>query len=238
MNGVLRVTACLVLVLPAVERPAISSLSPSAVVAGDTGFWLTVRGSGFVQGSIIRIDGEERTTTFMSAATIAASILASDISRVGVRQVSVQTPLGSTSPSSPLTVTAPPPAPRLISIAPTTITAGGPAIRLTVTGADFADTSLVEIDGETRPTFDVSATTLVAHVSASDRAAAGTLRIRVVTPAPGGGASRAAEMRITPGATEGTDRPGPQKAQSSEPGPQKAQIAQGHRKHRTNRPRP
>lgn len=186
------------LLLANVQAPVISSLSPSTVVAGSETFWLTVNGSGFVPGSVVRIDGAERTTTFLSTARVAASISSHDISRVGVRQISVQTPTGDASPALPLTIVAPPSAPKLLRISPTTVTAGGPAFRLSVSGTDFAPNSLIEIDGSTRTTFDSTPTSLTTEVSAEETATAGARRIRVVTPAPGGGTSEPVELTIRP----------------------------------------
>jgi len=177
------------------QSPSISSLSPSHVVAGDTSFWLTVNGSGFVQGAVVQLDGADRTTTYLSPTRIAALIAANDISRTGVRQVTASTPMG-VSAALPLTVIAPPPVPKVLSLSPVSIAAGGPAFRLTVTGSGFAPTSLIDIDGETRATFEATATTLVTGISAEERTTPGIRRVRVVTPPPGGGTSAAIELRI------------------------------------------
>ncbi len=176
----------------------IASVSPSTVIAGDVAFWLTVNGSGFDRDSVVRLDGVSRTTTFLSPTKIAASIVAGDISSAGTRQVSVHSTTGGQSHSLPLTIVAPPPAPKMNSISPATIAAGGSEFRLTVTGTDFVAASLIEIDGVTYPTFDGTATRLTAVLPASERATAGTRRIRIVTPAPGGGASEYAELTILP----------------------------------------
>jgi len=56
----------------------IASTSPSTAIAGDVAFWLTVHGSGFDRDSVVRLDGADRTTTFMSPTTVAGSIMATE----------------------------------------------------------------------------------------------------------------------------------------------------------------
>lgn len=72
--------------------PAATSLSPAAVIAGDPGFALTVNGSGFVYGSVVRWSGSDRPTTFVSASKLTAAIPATDITSAGTASVTVFTP--------------------------------------------------------------------------------------------------------------------------------------------------
>ena len=51
----------------------------SSVIAGDPDFTLTVNGSGFVYGSVVRWNGADRPTTLISASQLKAAIPASDI---------------------------------------------------------------------------------------------------------------------------------------------------------------
>ena len=72
--------------------PLISLLSPDNVTAGGAGFTLTVTGSGFVPGSVVRWNGSNRTTTFVSSTELEAEILAADIAREGTVEVTVFNP--------------------------------------------------------------------------------------------------------------------------------------------------
>jgi hypothetical protein len=72
--------------------PAVSSLSPAATMAGGAGFTLTVNGSSFTNASVVRWNGSNRATTFLSATQLQAAIAAADIAAVGTAQVSVFTP--------------------------------------------------------------------------------------------------------------------------------------------------
>ena len=88
--------------------PVASSLSPSSANAGAPGFTLTVNGSGFVSSSMVRWNGADRATTFVSASQLRAAIAASDMAAAGPVPVGVFTaaPGGGTSASQTFTVTA------------------------------------------------------------------------------------------------------------------------------------
>jgi len=72
--------------------PVLSGVSPVSVIAGDPGFTLTVNGEGFVYGSVVRWNGEDRPTTRVSATKLTAAIPGSDILTAGSAQVTVFSP--------------------------------------------------------------------------------------------------------------------------------------------------
>jgi glucose/arabinose dehydrogenase len=84
--------------------PAASSLSPAAVIAGDPDFGLTVNGSGFVYGSVVRWNGADRPTALVSASKLLASIPASDILGAGTAAITVFTPAPGGGTSATLTL--------------------------------------------------------------------------------------------------------------------------------------
>jgi glucose/arabinose dehydrogenase len=84
--------------------PALSGVTPPAVIAGDPGFTLTVNGSGFVYGSIVRWNGEDRPTTRVSANQLTATIGAADILTAGSASVTVFSPVPGGGTSSAGTV--------------------------------------------------------------------------------------------------------------------------------------
>jgi uncharacterized protein (TIGR03437 family) len=63
--------------------PKIDSLSPARGDAGGAAFTLTATGSGFVAGTSIRWNGQERPTRFVDATHVAADIPASDVAVAG-----------------------------------------------------------------------------------------------------------------------------------------------------------
>jgi hypothetical protein len=92
-----------------VAVPFVSDVSPTAVRPGGPGFDLTVRGANFVPSSIVRWNGADRATTFVSSRELTATIPASDIATAGTAEVGVFNggPGGGASDPACLTVTAP-----------------------------------------------------------------------------------------------------------------------------------
>jgi hypothetical protein len=88
--------------------PTTSSISPTSKSVGDTGFNLTVNGTNFVSTSVVKFNGSDRTTTYISATQLTASILTSDLTTVGTFPITVfnPTPGGGTSGSKTFTVNA------------------------------------------------------------------------------------------------------------------------------------
>jgi hypothetical protein len=73
---------------PFVNQP----LVPSAVAPGSLGFTLTVNGTGFVSCSVVRWNGSPRTTTFVTASQLTASIGATDVAVAGTATITVTSP--------------------------------------------------------------------------------------------------------------------------------------------------
>ena len=72
--------------------PAITSLSPTGVVAGSGALTLTVNGTGFVSGATVSFGGANKTTTFVSSTQLTAAILTADVATVGTPAVVVTNP--------------------------------------------------------------------------------------------------------------------------------------------------
>jgi hypothetical protein len=76
-----------------VPAPTVSSVSPSTASAGGAAFTLTVNGTGFVANqSVVRWNGSDRATTFVSATQLGAAISAADVAAAGTATVTVFTP--------------------------------------------------------------------------------------------------------------------------------------------------
>jgi hypothetical protein len=71
--------------------PVLTSLSPSSVAAGSGAFTLTANGSNFTSTSVVRWNGADRATTFVSASQLRASIAAADVATAGTASVTVFT---------------------------------------------------------------------------------------------------------------------------------------------------
>lgn len=75
--------------VPFISQP----LVPTAVAPGGAGFTLTVNGTGFVQGSVVKWNGSPRATTFVSSSQVTAKIFALDIAVPGTASITVANPL-------------------------------------------------------------------------------------------------------------------------------------------------
>ncbi len=85
--------------------PNLASLSPASATEGGGDFTLTVNGAGFDAAAVVRWNGADRTTTFISANQVTAAILAADIAAPGTANVTVFNPAPGGGESAPLTFT-------------------------------------------------------------------------------------------------------------------------------------
>ncbi|MGH9847117.1 MAG: BACON domain-containing protein, partial [Blastocatellia bacterium] len=90
------------------------------------------------------------------------------------------------------------PGPVLTALSPNSAVAGGPRFTLMASGSGFVVGSVVQWNGAARTTTYVSSTQLLAAISASDVATAGTASVTVLNPPPGGGVSNALGFTINP----------------------------------------
>jgi hypothetical protein len=175
--------------------PSLSTLSPPQVIAGSSGFTLTVSGSNFVSGSIVQVNGAGRSTAFVSATQLTASIPSSDIAAAGNLSITVFNPTPGGGTSTPLTLTVNNPVPSISSLSPNPALAVAGGFTLTVSGAGFVKGSVVEIDGSPQATTFVSSTQVKAQVNGG-LLALGVHTITVFNPVPGGGISNSVNLTI------------------------------------------
>jgi len=90
--------------------PTTTSISPSCVTAGSTGFTLTVTGTKFVSNSVVNWNGSTLTTTFVSSTQLTAIVPAALVATGGTASVTVvnPTPGGGTSNAQTFTIAATP----------------------------------------------------------------------------------------------------------------------------------
>jgi uncharacterized protein (TIGR03437 family) len=181
--------------------PVLSSISPNNALINSAGFTLTATGSGFAPSSVVRWNGQDRATTFVSGTQLTAAIPSSDLTAAGAVQITVFTPApgGGTSATATFTVTQPNPVPAISSLSPTSTTEGGQPFTLTVNGTGFVADSVVRWDGSERQTTFVNSTRVTAQILASDLIGAGQAGVTVFNPTPGGGVSNVSTFTITAG---------------------------------------
>lgn len=175
--------------------PSASVLSPASVVAGSSGFTLTVGGSNFVPGSMVQINGANRPTSYGSATQLTASISASDISVAGYLAITVFNPSPGGGTSTGLTLTVNNPVPSISSISPNPALAVASSFTLTVSGTGFVRGSVIQIDGHTEATTFVSSTQVQANVNGG-LLSIGVHAVTVFNPTPGGGTSNSVNLTM------------------------------------------
>jgi hypothetical protein len=180
--------------------PAITSVSPPSVVAGNADWTIFVDGARFINGglyephSIVRYNGMDLPTTYRTSAQLSALIPGALLAVPGTAAISVfnssGTPLGAYtgawSAPFPFTITGPVPA--IASIDPSSAVAGAPGLDLVVIGRDFltgADGAVVLWSGTPLVTTRDSATHLTAAVPAALLAAPGVATVSVRNGAAG-----------------------------------------------------
>jgi hypothetical protein len=178
--------------------PVIASLSQSSVTAGAAGLTLTITGSGFVQGSIVQWNQSNRITTFVSSSQLQVALTAADLASSGNAQIEVVNPAPGGGTSSPIAFTINNPVPQINSLSPASVTVGGTPPTLTVSGAGFSSSSVVQVNGVARSTTYVNSSALTATLTTSDVASPGTEQVTVYTGPPGGGTSAPVALTIYP----------------------------------------
>ncbi|MGH9853706.1 MAG: S8 family serine peptidase, partial [Blastocatellia bacterium] len=82
--------------------PSLASLTPNRAFLGSGNLQLTINGSNFVSGSVVRWHYTERPTTFINSTTLIAAIPASDLATAGWASVTVLNPAPGGGASGPL----------------------------------------------------------------------------------------------------------------------------------------
>ncbi|MEP7274167.1 MAG: hypothetical protein ABI882_21920, partial [Acidobacteriota bacterium] len=113
--------------------PTVSNISPTTTLAGGAGFQLTVNGTNFVNGAVVRWNGANRATNFVNSTQLQAQVLTSDIAVAGNATVTVFNPApgGGVSPVG-ATFTITNPVAVLTGLNPSSALAGAIAFTLTV----------------------------------------------------------------------------------------------------------
>jgi 6-phosphogluconolactonase (cycloisomerase 2 family) len=187
--------------------PTITTISPNSTVAGGAAFTLTINGTNFVAASMVNFGGSTPATTFLSSTQLTAAIPAASIASTGTPAVTVTNPApgGGTSKAINFTITSGTitsgSGPTIQVLFPSCIPAGEPSFQLQVAaGSSFVTGSVVRWNGSDRPTTMDAINGLIAQISASDVASAGTAAVTVFNPGPGGGSSNALTFTINSGA--------------------------------------
>ena len=177
--------------------PTLSGISPTSVTAGAGNTTITLSGAGFVAASVVRAGATNLTTTYISPTQLTAVIPSSLLTAAGTLAITVftATPGGGTSAAQTFTINpAPPAAPVITNINPSSLTTGGGATTVTITGTGFDATVIARVNGSNRTTTYISPTLIRITITEADRSAAATLAITAINT--GSAASNAASLAI------------------------------------------
>jgi trimeric autotransporter adhesin len=167
--------------------PTITSISPTAALAGATSPNVTVIGTGFVPTTVIQVNGNSRTTTYVSTTQVNVVLTASDVANGGSLSLTAVngSPGGGTSTGATFSVSNP--APILNSISPASVAPSAASPTVTLNGANFVPGSVVHINSGTVASTFLSPSQIT--FSAAGLTAPQVAIVAVVNPSPGGGTS-------------------------------------------------
>lgn len=159
--------------------PSITGLSAYSRTAGAPAFPLGVTGAGFVNGSVVKMNGTSIPTTFVNSANLTATF--PSVPTPGTVLITVLNPDGTLTPvPQDLVIQA---APLINSLNPASVTAGGTAFSLNVIGTNFQTGMTVYFNSSPMPTALLTSNRnqLVASVPASAIVSAGTVPVSLGT---------------------------------------------------------
>ncbi len=150
-NSIVIVTSNLIGSGSGAPVPIVASISPSPVYAGGPAYTMQVSGTGFTQNSKVLVNGNTRTTAYVSDTSLTAQVLASDIATIGQLNVQVTTPApdGGTSNSVIVSIDAPPQTTPTVTVTPS-------ATSITTAQALMAMVAVSGSSGKATPTGSVT----------------------------------------------------------------------------------
>jgi hypothetical protein len=169
--------------------PEVTSVSPSSATVGSVGPTVIVTGKSFVPRSVVQLDGAPLATSFVSESELRATIPSSKMTTVGSLRVSVGTAPPGGGASKDLTFSVVNPTPAVTALDPLSVLAGSVATALDLTGTGFVNGAKVVFGTTDLATTLVDDTHLSATIPAASLVTSATVPVKVVNPAPGGGAS-------------------------------------------------
>lgn len=178
--------------------PTITQVSPNVLPVGGGGLTLSVFGQNFQPGSVVKWNGSDRPTTYLSSSLLEIAIGSGDLATSGTAQVSVNTPSpgGGLSPEISVTIGGGSPLPTVARLDPPAAMRNDPGVTVNVFGSNLTPTSVVRVNGNDRPTVYVSSRQLTTTLSTGDLMLASPLNVAVFNGGAGGGLSNTVSFVI------------------------------------------
>src|SRR3989344_1931005 len=180
--------------------PVITGIFPTEKLVGSGQFTLTVYGSNFVSGSVVKFNNSNRATTFVSSTKLTAIISATDITTAGIPSITVFNPLPGGGISNTVPFSVENPAPTILGISPSSVSVQADAsdIVLTINGTGFVPTSRVYFNSLYHPITYINSGKLTFIMPGGQLANAATIEVSVYNSIPGGGSSNDIIFSIIP----------------------------------------
>jgi hypothetical protein len=179
-------------------KPALSELKPSEAMAGSAELTLTVYGSGFFEDTLVSINGTTRGFTLTDQTKLEIPLTEKDLEVGGYLQVTAFNPPPEGGTSNSLVFTVLNPVPTLSSLVPSSIMAGSPDVTLILNGDNFVKTSIVSFNDQQVPSSYISKIEIQAAIPSDLIKTAGNYPVKVLNPAPGGGATPETAFTVKP----------------------------------------
>ncbi len=180
--------------------PTITAIDPASTPAGGPGLSVTVYGTGFFPDTTVSVNGETKSSNFISGTELQVTLGSQDIASAGSLSITAtnSAPGGGISNPMTFTVIGGNPVPVLSSISPNTKQAGSSGFTLTLNGSNFVTGSSVLFNNSQVSTTWVDSTHLSASIPANATQTPGTYPVMVTNPVPGGGTSETVQFTVTP----------------------------------------
>jgi uncharacterized protein (TIGR03437 family) len=177
--------------------PVIATLNPETVPPGTASLALVVEGGGFQTNSVVRLNGADRKTTFISGRELRAEIPATDLAVPSTAKITVATPAIGESSGLDFRISAENPSPFLVRVVPDSAGVGVGDVMVRFYGRNFTSQSVALLDGAALATTFIDSRQLTAIVPSSVTSIGGEQikKISVQTPGPAGGFS--SDLRFT-----------------------------------------
>ncbi len=180
--------------------PEIKQLSQTAALTTEElellvfgrNFLPQLSGGNTSTASVVRINGKDQITNFLSASQLRARISSNEVRGKSSVTITVFTPTangGLESNAVVLSVASSAPAPQVTKLEPALAVVGSPSLVVKVFGRDFKINSVARWNGVNRQTAALNGSELLMTLPASDLANATQASVTVMTPTPGGGVS-------------------------------------------------
>ena len=177
--------------------PSLASIFPTTATINSPQFTLALTGTGFVANSSVLWNNTPLASSYVTSATLQATVPFTDLTSVGPYTVAVFSPGPGGGQTSALTFTVQYPSPAITSISPITAATGGPTFTITITGSQFVSGASLYFGGHPAlPTNFGSSNLLTATVPFGYLLSGGPINISVTNPSPSVGPSNTRPFTI------------------------------------------